>query len=66
MQKKASARCTRRTPNPAFEAQVALAALREVRPTAELCGLFNRHLNQIGEGTKLLLECATEMFGGGA
>lgn len=66
MQNKASARRARRTHNPTFEAQVALAALREDRPTAERCAQFRRHLNQIGEGTKPLLECATEVFAGGA
>ena len=40
MKKKASGRRTRRTHNPAFKAQVALAALREDRTMAELCAQF--------------------------
>jgi len=65
MKKKASGRRTRRTHNPAFKAQVALAALREDRTLAELCAQFELHPNPIGEGKKQLLERAAEVFAGG-
>jgi len=65
MKKKASGRRTRRTHNPAFKAQVALAALREDRTLAELCEQFELHPNQITEWKRQLLERATEVFDAG-
>ena len=65
MKKKASGRRTRRTHNPAFKAQVALAALREDKTLAELCAQFELHANQISEWKKLLVARAAEVFDGG-
>ena len=66
VKKKASARRTRRTHNPAFKAQVALAALREDRTLAQLCEHFELHPNQITEWKRQLLERAAEVFDSGA
>ena len=65
MKTKASGRRGRRTLNPAFKAQVALAALREDRTLAELCEQFELHPNQITEWKRQLLERAAEVFDAG-
>lgn len=62
---KKSARRTRRTHGPAFEARVALAALREDRTMAELCKEFDLQPTQIAEWKRELLEGAADVFGGG-
>jgi transposase len=65
VKKKASARRTRRTHNPAFKARVALAALREDRTIAQLCEQFELHPNQITDWKRQLLDRAAEVFDGG-
>ena len=66
VKKKASGRRSRRTLNPAFKAQVALAALREDRTMAQLCEKFEVHPNQISDWKRQLLERAAEVFEAGA
>ena len=63
---KKSARRSRRTHNPAFKAQVALAAIREDKTLSELAAQFELHPNQITEWKRQLLERAAEVFGAGA
>jgi transposase len=53
------------THNPAFTAQVTLAALRNDCTMAELCEQFEPHAKQISEWKKLLLGRAVSVFGGG-
>ena len=63
---KKSARRTRRTHTPAFQAQVAVAALPEDRTLSDLAKHFELHPTQIVQCKRQLLEHATEAFGGGA
>ena len=63
---KKSARRSRRTHNPAFKAQVALAAIREDKTLSELAAQFEIHPNQITEWKRQLLERAAEVFGAGS
>jgi transposase len=63
---KKSARRTRRTHTPAFNAQVALTALREDKTLSELAKQFGLHPNQNTDWRKQLMENAATAFGGGA
>jgi transposase len=63
---KKSGRRTRHTHSPAFEAQVALAALREHKKLAELAQQFELHPNQITEWRRQSLERAAVVFGSAA
>jgi transposase-like protein len=65
VKKKASARRTRRTHNPAFKARVALAALREDRTLGRAMRQFELHPHQITEWNRQLLEHAAEVFDSG-
>ncbi len=53
---KQSARRTRRTHSPAFQARVALAALREDKTMAELCPEFELHASQVIDWKRQLLD----------
>ena len=66
MKKKASARRTRRTHNPAFKARVAVAALREDKTMTGVCEQFELHPNHITEWKRQLLERADDVFDAGA
>lgn len=55
---------TRRTHGPTFKARLALAALRDDMPVAELCKEFERHAGQGIECNRPLLEGAADVFGG--
>ena len=55
----------RRNHSPAFEAKVALAAVRGEKTLAELVPQFDVHPNQITQWRSQLLEGAAGVFGGG-
>ncbi len=55
----------RRTHNPAFKAQVALAAIKGEKTLAELEQLYDVHPNQITAWKAHLLEGAVGVFGSG-
>ena len=55
----------RRNHSPAFEAKVALAAVRGEKTLAELAQQFDVHPNQITQWRSQLLEGAAGVFGGG-
>jgi transposase-like protein len=54
---------TRRTHSAAFEAKVALAAVRGERTLAEVAQPFDVHPNQITEWKRQLQEGAADVFG---
>ena len=56
-------RRTRRTPPPAFKAQVALAALKSDKTLAELAQQYDLHPNQITDWKRQLTERAVQVFG---
>ena len=60
---KKSARRTRRTHSPAFQARVALAALRKDKTMAELCPEFELHASQVIDWKRQLLDGAGDTTG---
>jgi transposase-like protein len=56
---------TRRNHSPAFQAKVALAALKREKTLADLAQQFDVHVNQITQWLSQLLEGATEIFAHG-
>ena len=58
-------RRTRRNPNPALKAKVALAAIRGEQTLAELAQQFDVHPNQIKQWKEHLLAGMPEVFDGG-
>ncbi len=56
----------RRNHNPAFKAEVALAAIKGERTLAELAQLDDVHPNQVTAWTAHLLEGAAGVFGSGS
>ena len=59
------AKRTRRNHSPAFQAKVALAAVRGDRPLAELAEQFAVHPNQIQDWKQKLVAKAETLFGAG-
>ena len=59
------ARRPRRNHSPAFEARVAVAAIKGEKTLIELAQDFDLHPNQIKQWRDLLLEGATGVFGDG-
>ena len=62
---KKSARRTRRTHAPVFEAQVSLTAPRKNKRLADLAKQFGLHPNQINDWKRQLVEHTAGPFGGG-
>ena len=58
-------RRTRRNHTPAFQAQVALAAMESDKTLAELAQQFDIHPNQITDRKRQLTERAVQVFGDG-
>ncbi len=56
-------RRTRRTHSPAFQAKVALAALKGEKTLADLAQLYDVHPNQIAAWKAQLTKGAAEIFG---
>ncbi len=60
------ARRARRTYSPAFQAKVALVAIKGEKTLADLVPQFDVHANQITPWKAQLLEAAASVFGGDA